>query len=140
MVVAALALGGVFLAAYLTLYHYGYLGSLACGTGGCATVQASPWAIWMGLPVALWGLGYYGSVFLVSTVGALGASSAKSWPTTALLSLNSWGVLFSGYLTWAEAVRIHAFCRYCLVSAGLTLVLFVLSALDWRARRVANPA
>ena len=37
---ALLALGGVFLSTYLALYHYGYIGSLACGTGACAAVVA----------------------------------------------------------------------------------------------------
>lgn len=45
--------------------------------------------------------------------------------------LSEWvGVLFSAYLTWAEVARIHAICRYCVVSAGLVVVLFSLSLLD----------
>jgi uncharacterized membrane protein len=134
MVIAALSLGGLFLAAYLTMYHYGYIGNLACGTGGCETVQASRYAMWMGFPVALWGAGYYASVFLVAVIGTMGAASEKLWPSKLLVALNGWSVLFSGYLTWAEIAKIHAICRYCVVSAALVAVLFVLSALDWRAR------
>lgn len=137
MVIAVLALGGVFLAAYLTLYHYGYVGSLACGTGGCEVVQASKYAKFLGLPVALWGTGYYASVFLVAVIGALGPAAAHRWPTTALLALNGWGVIFSGYLTWAEVARINAICRYCVGSATVVVVLFALSLLDRRARRAA---
>lgn len=139
MIIAALALGGVFLAAYLTLYHYGYVGSLACGTGGCEVVQASRYATFIGFPVALWGAGYYASVFLVAAVGALGSASEKLWPSHLLVALNGWGVLFSGYLTWAEIVKINAICRYCVASALVVLVLFALSVIDLRKRK-APPA
>jgi uncharacterized membrane protein len=142
MAIAALALVGAFLSAYLTLYHYGYVGSLACGTGGCATVQASKWARFIGAPVALWGLGYYLSVVVVASFGAMGAASEKLWPSKLLLALNGWSVLFSGYLTWAELVKINAICRYCVASALIVLGLFVLSVLDYRSRRSgdAGPA
>ena len=135
MGIALLALGGVFLAAFLTLYHYGYVGTLACGTGGCEKVQASSWAKFLGIPVALWGTGYYASVFAVATAGAVGTLAERRWPSIALVTLNGWGVLFSGYLTWAEIARIHALCRYCIVSAMLVLALFALSVLDLRGRR-----
>ncbi len=135
MVVAVISLGGVFLAAYLTLYHYGYVGSLSCGTGGCEVVQASSYAKFIGLPVALWGAGYYASVFLVSLLGSVGPAADKRWPTPVLLALNGWGVLFSAYLTWAEVARINALCRYCIASALMVVVLFGLSVLDHRARR-----
>lgn len=133
--IAVLALCGLFLAAYLTLYHYGYVGQIACGTGGCETVQASKWSRFIGLPVALWGAGYYASVFAVATVGSIGASAERPWPTALLLALNGWGLIFSSWLTWLEVARIHAICRYCVVSAILVGVLFVLSVLDWRVRR-----
>jgi uncharacterized membrane protein len=138
MAIAALALVGAFLSAYLTLYHYGYIGSLSCGTGGCATVQASKWARFMGAPVALWGMGYYASVVVVASLGAVGAASEKLWPSKLLLALNGWSVLFSGYLTWAELVKINAICRYCVASALIVLGLFVLSVLDYRSRRLSD--
>ena len=132
MVIALFALGGIFLSAYLTLYHYGYVGSLACGTGGCEKVQGSNWAKFLGLPVALWGVGYYASVFLVATAGTIAAFAEQRWPSLLLVALNGWGVLFSVYLTWAEVVQIQAICRYCVVSATVVVLLFALSALDLR--------
>lgn len=137
MTIAVLALGGAFLAAYLTLYHYGYVGQIACGTGGCETVQASKWGKFLGQPVALWGTGYYLSVFAVATAGSFGSFATHRWPSVTMVALNGWGVLFSGYLTWAEVARIHAICRYCVVSACVVLLLFVLSLLDLRARPAA---
>lgn len=132
--ITGLSLCGIFLAAYLTLYHYGYVGTLACGTGGCEVVQASRWALFLGQPVALWGLGFYATVFAVAGYGVF-AADARPWLSAALVGLTGWGAVFSAYLTWIEVVRIHAICRYCVGSAVLVAVLFVLSVLDWRARR-----
>ncbi|MBM4193345.1 MAG: vitamin K epoxide reductase family protein [Gemmatimonadetes bacterium] len=138
MWIAVLALGGFFLAAYLTLYHYGYVGQIACGSGGCETVQASRYGKFLGYPVALWGAGYYASVFALATAAAVGPFTESKWPVPALVLFNGWSVLFSGYLTWAELFKINAICRYCVVSAALVLVLFVLSVLEWRASREAG--
>ena len=44
MLVALVALAGVFVALYLTLYKLGYIGTLVCAVGSCETVQTSKWA------------------------------------------------------------------------------------------------
>ena len=59
MLVALVALAGVFVALYLTLYKLGYIGTLACAIGSCETVQTSKWATFLGFPVGGWGVGYY---------------------------------------------------------------------------------
>jgi uncharacterized membrane protein len=137
---ALLALGGVFLSTYLALYHYGYIGSLACGTGGCEKVQGSNWAKFLGVPVAVWGVVFYGGVFVLAVSSSIVAPLvAAAWPSTALVAMNGVGVLFSGYLTYAEIAWIEAICRYCVVSACLVAVLLVVSELDRRDyRRVAK--
>jgi len=62
---ALIALIGVFVSLYLTLYKLGYVGTLACGTGSCEKVQLSKWGDFLGQPVAAWGVGYYLLVFAV---------------------------------------------------------------------------
>ena len=59
MILATLALIGVFVSTYLTLYKLGYIGELKCAIGSCETVNTSRWATFLGLPVAAWGLGFY---------------------------------------------------------------------------------
>jgi len=100
-------------------------------------VQGSNWAKFLGQPVALWGVGYYLSVFAVAMAGSMGALVEKRWPSVVLVALNGWGVIFSGYLTWLEVVKIDAICRYCVGSAAGVVVLFVLSWLDLRAQAAA---
>lgn len=138
MAISALALAGAFLAAYLTLYKLGYIGTIACGTGGCETVQMSKWGSLLGQPVALWGLGFYLAMFAVATIGTFSAYLDDRRVSLALVGMSGWGVLFSGYLTWAELFKIQAICRFCVVSAVIVLILFVLSVLDLREVRRAS--
>ena len=41
-------------------------------------------------------------------------------------------MLFSLWLTWLELFVIHAICTYCVISAVLVTILFVISLLDLR--------
>jgi hypothetical protein len=45
---ALVALIGVFLSLYLTMFKLGYIGTLACGSGSCETVQLSKWGGFLG--------------------------------------------------------------------------------------------
>jgi uncharacterized membrane protein len=132
MAIAVFSLIGVFLATYLTLYKLGYLESLACGTGSCEVVQSSRWSKLWGLPVALWGAGFYLLIFALSLMGSLGRNAESRFIGVSLALLSGWGVLFSAWLTFVEVARIHAICRFCVASAGLVVTLFALSLADLR--------
>jgi uncharacterized membrane protein len=134
MILSALALGGVFLAAYLTMYKLGMIGALQCSVGECETVNLSRWATLGGLPVAAWGMGFYAAVFLVAFLGTTARFVDEAWISHVLLALTTWGVIFSSWLTYLELFVIHAICMWCVISAILTVILFGLSVLEWRGR------
>jgi uncharacterized membrane protein len=131
-VIAVLSLGGVFLATYLSLYKLGIVGSLVCGTGQCELVQTSKWATFIGAPVALWGVGFYLAMFAASVAGSFGPLTESRAISRALVVMSGWGVLFSGWLTYVELVKIEAICRWCVGSAILVLALFILSVAEMR--------
>jgi uncharacterized membrane protein len=135
MWLAMLALLGAFIAAYLTLYHYGYIGTLVCagGSHGCETVQLSRWSRLFGLPVATWGLGYYLSVLVLAAIGTTDRFAESRGFATMLLALTGWGAVFSGWLTYLEAGPIGAWCQWCIGSAIVAALLFIVALLDWRA-------
>ena len=135
MAIAAIALLGIFVALYLALYKAGVIGKLACSVGSCETVQLSRWATFLGLPVAVWGVGFYVAVLVLALTGLQEQFESSRGIATGLLVLNGWGLVFSAWLTWLELYVIHAICQYCVVSACLVAVMFVLSAWDWRATR-----
>ena len=49
-----------------------------------------------------------------------------------LVAVTTTGVMFSLWLTYLELFVIHAICQWCVVSAVLATVLFVLALLDYR--------
>ncbi len=130
--IALISLVGLFLAAYLTLYKLGYIETLACGTGSCEVVQSSKWSTLFGQPVALWGVGFYVAMLALSLAGSFGSLEESRTVAIGLALISGSGVLFSGWLTFVEVALLHAICRYCVVSACLVLILFVLSILDLR--------
>jgi uncharacterized membrane protein len=135
MSAALLSLAGLFISVYLYLYKLGRIGSLACGTGECETVQLSPWSRVAGVEVALIGvLGYAGLLGL--SLAALQSSLAgRHWPATLLAGLAGIGVLFTAYLTYLELFVIHAVCRWCVASGFVILAILAVALLDLRRLR-----
>jgi len=137
MVIALLALVGVFVALYLTLYKLGYVGQLSCSVGSCEQVNASRWSRLMGAPVAAWGVGFYIATFAIAAGGAQPQLAESRRISTLLVAQSGFGILFSGYLTWIEFARIHAFCLWCLTSACIVTLIFIMSVLDYRSQSAA---
>ncbi|MGH7499370.1 MAG: vitamin K epoxide reductase family protein [Gemmatimonadales bacterium] len=129
---ALLSLLGLFVSAYLYLYKIGRIGTLACGAGGCETVQASAWSLFHGIEVALIGVLGYGALLAVSLASLQPGLAGRRWPATLLAGLAGVGVVFTAYLTYVELFVIHAICRWCVGSAAIIVAVFVISLLELR--------
>ena len=140
MTAALLSLTGFFVSAYLYLYKIGRIGALACGAGGCETVQQSSWSRVAGVEVALIGVVGYIGLLLVSLAALQPALADRRWPTTLLLGLAAVGVVFTAYLTYLELFVIHAICRWCVGSAAIIVSIFIVALLEQRKRsRTRSP-
>ena len=136
MAVAVLALVGLFLSLYLLLYHMGFYGALVCGVGGsCEYVQASRFSYFLGLPVAGWGVAWYALTLTAALVGIQPSMAERRWLGTVISLLAVGGFAFSLYLTSTEVFILHAICRWCVGSAAIVTLIFVLVAWDWGAGR-----
>ena len=115
-----LALVGFADAAYLTATHYAG-SSVFCGaSGGCETVLASEFATLGPVPIALVGAMYYALASLLAW------TPAASWSRTtaaALAALTGLAFAVSAILFAIQAFELHAWCRFCLVSAAITTIL-----------------
>src|SRR5918999_5141733 len=131
MLAALVALAGLFVASYLTLYKFGVIGELSCSVGSCETVQLSRWATLLGLPVAAWGVGYYALVFALTLVGVQERFVESRGLALALVLLTGWGLIFSAWLTYLELFVIDAICQWCVVSAVLAGGVFLILWLGW---------
>ena len=143
---AVLATIGVIDTGSITLSKWGWIGDLSCsstglfGCNGCEKVLSSAWGSLLGQPLALFGLLGYGAVLLMAVVplvlqGDLRVSlGKKSWWGLFLLSTGM--AIFSGVLLGVMAFGIRDCCPFCILSAGLSTALFVLSLIggDWDDR------
>ena len=132
MWMALISLAGLFLGAYLTLYKFGFIGTLACGVSSCEQVQTSRWSVFLGIPVATWGAGFYATMLVLTIAGLQERYADSRGLSLAMVLLTGWGVVFTAWLNYLEAFVIHAWCEWCLFSAGMVLVLFILAWLDYR--------
>ena len=135
MAIALLALAGLTISAYLTMYKVGMLGAIQCTIGGCEKVQTSRWSYFLGLPVSAWGLGAYVTILALAMLGVQPRFARERWVALALFGLSAVGVVFSAYLTYLEAFVIHAWCQWCVISAILITLIFLLSLPGLRQAR-----
>lgn len=135
MAIAVLALIGLMIATYLSMYKLGYLGVIQCTIGGCEKVQTSRFAEFLGMPVSLWGMGAYVTLLVLSVLGIQPRFQGERWVALALFAVSAVGVMFSGYLTFLEAFVIHAWCQWCVISAILVTLIFLLSIPGLRQAR-----
>ena len=138
MIVAALALAGIFISLYLTLYKLGVIGELTCSIGSCETVNTSKWATFLHLPVAAWGLLFYSEVFVISLLGTMPRFENEPLVSILLVADAGIGVLFSAWLTYLELAVIHAICIWCVTSAAIVMTILVVSIADLSESRAAD--
>lgn len=135
MAIAVLALVGLLISGYLAIYKLGFLGAIQCSTGGCETVQTSQYADFLGMPVALWGVGAYAILLLLAMVGLQPDRWDDRRIALGIFGMAAVGVAFSAWLTYLEAMVIHAWCQWCVISAILITLIFLLSLPGLRAAR-----
>jgi uncharacterized membrane protein len=123
--VVALAAAGAAIAIYLTITKLMQTAPLLCGAGGsCEIVQASHYALLLGVPTALWGATLYVGL------GGLAARplTRRRWLWSFGLAVA--GVAFSSYLTGISLFALRAACGWCL--ASMVILFGILAALLWR--------
>lgn len=123
-----LALLGLFVASFLT-YEYFTSATIPCHTGGCDTIRLSPFSLFLGVSVPIYGIVGYGLIALNEVL----LTTRKIKPLTNrrlrfLLALG--GVLFTIYLQYTAIVIIKATCTWCIVSAIIITSIFVLASID----------
>jgi uncharacterized membrane protein len=121
-IIAFVAALGIGVATYITIADSGG-GAPTClaGGGGCETVANSSYSHIAGVNVAVFGIAGY--VLLLAT--AFFANDLARFGGFAV-ALGGFG--FSVYLTYLEIFKIEAICQWCVASAVLMTILFLLSA------------
>jgi uncharacterized membrane protein len=120
--IAFFAAVGIGVAAYIAIVESGG-GSPVCLAGGhgCATVARSSYSHLAGVNIAVFGVVGYALLL----AGAFFANDAARLGGFAV-ALGGFG--YSVFLTYLEIFKIEAICQWCVGSAMLMTILFLLSA------------
>jgi protein-disulfide isomerase/uncharacterized membrane protein len=128
-VILILTLCGIVVSGYLSVSHYrvytdiDYSSFCAISKSiNCDTVSQSPYSIFWGIPVPIWGV--IGYIFLLATL--LLSFNTKSGKIIIFHTLFLIGILFSIisiFLGILSAVKIHSYCLMCIVTYGINFML-----------------
>lgn len=126
----ALVVAGLAASGYLTYEHFTASKTLACpdtGTVSCARVTSSEQSVFLGVPVAPLGLGYFVGMLVLVLPAAWRSPDARL--RYARIAAAALGVCFVLYLVYAELFLIGAICLWCTVVHVVTVALFAVVVL-----------
>ncbi|MBI2582346.1 vitamin K epoxide reductase family protein [Candidatus Woesearchaeota archaeon] len=120
-----LALAGIVDAGYLVWKHYSHKSEpLVCPLDhDCSKVTESKWSTIFLVRNEVLGLLFYVAM-LVSGL-AVFFMPEFSWLKLLIKFAVGGGLLFSLFLIWVQIYKIKDYCFYCMISALITLLLFV---------------
>ena len=129
--ITLLAFSGLADSIYLAISHYRVYTDLAyksfCTISksiNCDTVSQSPYSIFIGIPVPVWGIiGYTFFLLLLLFAWNRDAQKQRLWTILFILSLSF--SIYSIILAYISIFIIHSYCMMCIVSFGINfLVLY----------------
>ena len=114
-----LSVAGLVDSLFLTVTHYTNALVLCSLTHGCETVLRSSYSEFFGIPIAVFGIIFYLGV-LATSIFFVQNKEYHVW-------FSLWGVIgfmSTLYLLFIQAIILHAFCQYCLLSAATSTLIF----------------
>ena len=125
---AGLAILGVLVSIYMTIYKLTDNPIMCLGNGGCSTVNSSRYAEVYHIPVAAIGIIGYLAILAALLLEHRNAFFGANG-TILIFGLALVGFLFTVYLVYVEFALIHALCPFCVTSQITMTVLFILAVI-----------
>ena len=127
--VLIITLTGFFDSVYLSISHYrnyvdmGYQSFCAISRAiNCDTVSQSPYSIFLGVPVPIWGVLAYGFfLFLLGFAWPKSPNYKRTWTLMMLISFAF--SIYSIVLAFVSSYLIHSYCIMCILSYAINLAL-----------------
>jgi uncharacterized membrane protein len=123
---------GVGVAGYLTYVHYQPRALICTTGGGCETVQQSKYAVLAGIPIAIFGLAAWITVFVLTLWNSELARTLTAALAVVVLA-------FAAYLVVLQLFVIDAVCVWCMANDVVLTPIFVVLAL-LRLKTAETPA
>jgi uncharacterized membrane protein len=86
------------------------------GLGRCDVVNASQWSTLWGIPLGIYGIFGFATLFLLASFGNKSKMLAL-YTEMLIFAISLVGFMFSLYLTYIEAFVLKAVCQWCVLSA-----------------------
>lgn len=140
-IVTAAALVGLGICLYLYSFHIALLmgdlkGGLLCGADnglGCNSVSSSPYASFLGFPLAIWGAIFYAVLALLGVGSLIFRQDAGGVYLRWVFFLTVLALAIDLYLAYAMLYKIRAVCGLCIATYGINIVIIlVLVKPAWR--------
>lgn len=97
-------------------------------THGCTDVLTSRYSEIAGIPLSWLGLAFYITILSLVVFKLFeDGNSPLNFPLPVIFYLTGAGLVISALLVGIQAFILKAFCEYCLLSATLVLLMFLLS-------------
>ena len=131
VIIIFLGFGGFLIAMYIRHHKKNVQEALICPLkANCDTVIHSDYSKFVGIPVETLGMTYY--AFITIGYGLVIIFPLIYVPLVAsgLLTATVFAFMFSIYLTLIQAFALKNWCTWCLISAGICVTIFGLSASD----------
>lgn len=130
----ALAIIGLLVSIYMTVYKITSNDGMCLGSGDCSTVNASKYSAVNGIPVAAIGmLGY------LAILAALYFEKRNKFfrenGTLMVFGMALTGFLFTVWLIYVEIALLKALCPFCVASQAAMTIIFILAVM----RLIKNP-
>ncbi|MEZ6073107.1 MAG: vitamin K epoxide reductase family protein [Pirellulales bacterium] len=116
----ALSASCLCLSVYLSWLSATHTSGPGCGAGtgvDCDNVWSSVWSHWLGMPVALLGVGVYASITFVSA-GTIGPTTKPTavWKWYALIFLGTVAATAASWFIGGQVFIIRSICVYCMAT------------------------
>ncbi|GIW65544.1 MAG: hypothetical protein KatS3mg094_063 [Candidatus Parcubacteria bacterium] len=120
---------GFLVASYLFYIEFKNNSPICFTNSSCDFVLKSKYSKFLGLPVALWGVFYFGSVLVLNFFEK----------TRNLLKIISFlGFIFALYLIYLQAIVLKSFCIYCLIADISSIIIFLILFLNIFLKNLVN--
>jgi len=125
-ITVALAILGLLVSIYMTIYKVTSNDNMCLGSGDCSTVNASRYASINGIPVALIGVFGYAAIIGIHWLERKN-DYFEANGSMILFGISLLGFFFTLWLVYVEIALLKALCPFCVTSQITMTVIFILS-------------
>jgi uncharacterized membrane protein len=124
----ALAVLGLLVSIYMTIYKVTSNNSMCLGSGDCSTVNSSKYSEVNGIPVAVFGVLGYAAILVVHFFENRNRFFKQNG-TLIIFGMALTGFLFTLWLIYVEVAILNALCPFCVTSQTAMTLIFMIAVI-----------